>query len=192
MRNFDKKLHQALTILEAGQCPECGAEAYVGFNTIECPTKDCRHFSEKEALNQGVNTQKVDKYSYEYWDSMQFELISFWEHIDSSHETFRRLGHDSVEQQAHIKLMAPSGEEHLFYIQDIDRETEVHLDNLDFMDEGTDLSVIWPLVLKIYDHFDMGTPTFPDNQGNAQESSSPLAEPIPSTIIYSGRIDDLR
>lgn len=31
-------------------CPACGNEGtYVGFNTIECPNPDCRHYSWKAA-----------------------------------------------------------------------------------------------------------------------------------------------
>jgi rRNA maturation protein Nop10 len=27
------------------KCPECGERAYVGFNSIECPNPQCKHFT---------------------------------------------------------------------------------------------------------------------------------------------------
>ena len=33
------------------KCPTCGAHgAYIGFNTIECPNPNCRHYSKKQAF----------------------------------------------------------------------------------------------------------------------------------------------
>ena len=33
------------------RCPTCGAHgAYIGFNTVECPNPNCRHYSKKQAF----------------------------------------------------------------------------------------------------------------------------------------------
>ena len=45
------------------KCPTCGAHgAYIGFNTIECPNPNCRHYSKKQAFEHQREVMKQESW----------------------------------------------------------------------------------------------------------------------------------
>lgn len=89
------------------KCPACGESgAYVGFSTVECPNRRCRHFSPKirrtDRLKDRLKDKPVDEFDDEYFE--QF--------IESLSEDYCSAcgGWDKEQMGRGHKLGCPKGE----------------------------------------------------------------------------------